>query len=196
MATRYPLIKDTLTARQRALNTAGTEESPGSALSTSDYSTLSTLFPNSPVYSSAAPFTSNNTYRSYASEYLLPDNQSGDADQFPDGVNLNYAGAPNLATPPTGLESSYYPNRRANSNPAGGEGTPVTEESDKLTAGDNFGSGYEVTNDAMQPSTTSPAIAGTTLGDALPLGQSLAHALGSGASSTTAFSTSRPPTVS
>lgn len=187
MATRYPLIRDRLNTRNRSIDGG---ESETTSLSTSDYSTLSAIFPNSPVYSSAAPFTSDETYRAYAQTLLIPTTQTGDADQFPTGVNLDYAGSPNLNATPDGFESSYYPNRIVNSDPAGGEGTAITTEGDLLTPNDNFGNGGFASDSANQPSTTAAAIAGTTLGTALPLGQSLAHAPGSGAASSTAFSTS------
>ena len=183
MATRYPLIRDNLTARNRSI---GATTEGVVTLSTSDYSTLKEMFRNSPAYT----YTSDAAYRTIAQGLLLPENQTGDADQFPEGVNLDYAGAPDLNATPTGFESSYYPNRIVNSDPAGGEGAPVTEEGDRLTANDNFGNGGFASDTSNQPSATAAAIAGTTLGTALPLGQSLAHAAGSGAASSAAFSTS------
>lgn len=172
MPANYPLIADTDTTRARTIGGVADPAVPSvSSLSRSDYSTLSAMFPSSPIYT-----TADADYRATAAGLLMPDVQTGDSTQFP-SVDMNYAGSPDLSTPPVGFDSSYYPNLIANSDPAGGEGTATGTP---LLPHDNFGSGNPVTE--VTPLATAAIISQTTVdvsGPIAPAGQS-----GAGASST------------
>lgn len=161
MPGKYPTINAPLTTRT-TLTAGGT---PG--LSNSDKATLSLMFPNSPIYN-----LTEADYRAQAQNYLLPETQSGDPAQFP-SVSMDYAGSPDLKTPPPGFDSSYYPNLIVNPDPAGGEGTATGTP---LSPNDNFGTGATV--DAVLPVDTAAIISKTTIavgGPIAPLGQSGAN---------------------
>jgi len=136
------------------------------------------MFPNSPIYKKTA-----SVYLSDMVPYLQPSIQKGDANQFPDGVNLDYSGAPDFSkiTQIGGVEvdSPYYPNLIANNDPAGGEGTKTGVP---LKSNDNFGTGAKVDN--VNPSATSAAISTLTIdvsGEIAPLGDSGTHGINPGA---------------
>ena len=129
---KYPLIEDTDKTRERE-----TLSTDSLSVSTSDYKTLSTIFPRSPIYS-----LTNDTYRVTAKAYLSTPGldgvvlQEGDPDQFPDGVDLNYGEAPELPTEQSKFEGNYYPNLVVSD--FGVEGTSAGST---VTPNDNFGSG-------------------------------------------------------
>jgi hypothetical protein len=158
MPGKYPTINSILTTR--------TSLTPGGStgISNSDKLSLSTMFPNSPIYR----YTESN-YRTLAAGYLQLAFQTGSSD-FPDGVDMNYTGAPDLSkiTHIGGVEvdSPYYPNLIANSDPAGGEGTKTNIP---LSSHDNFGTGAKVDN--VLPSATSAAISAQTIDVFGPIAQ-------------------------
>lgn len=164
MPGKYPTITSPLTTRT-TLTAGGT-----AGLSNSDKATLSTMFPNSPIYS-----LNDTDYRAVAKTYLQPDTQNDTTlyPHFSDPVDMNYTGAPDLSTPPTGFDSSYYPNLIAASDPAGGEGTATGTP---LSPNDNFGTGATVDN--VTPAATAAIISQTTIeadGPIAPSGQSGAN---------------------
>ena len=147
MSNKYPLIQDTNTTRKRTTITPGPSGDDAvatllteSALSTSDGETLKKLFGRSPIYN-----ITNESYRVAAKAALSPMLQGGDLNQFPDGVNLDYNGSPDLsagiATTDEIFDSPYYPNLIANSDPSGGPGTGTGTP---LESNDNFGTGNKV----------------------------------------------------
>ena len=147
MSNKYPLIQDTNTTRVRKLITPGPTGDDAAAtlltesvLSTSDGASLKTMFKHSPIYN-----ITNDAYRIAAKTALSPTLQRGDLNQFPDGVNLDYNGSPDLsagiATTDETFDSPYYPNLIANSDPSGGPGTGTGTP---LTSNDNFGTGNKV----------------------------------------------------
>lgn len=142
----------------------------GTVLSQSDREGLAKMFPNSPIYR----YRDDGEYRAFVQPILQPAVQAGDLAHFgPEGVNLDYADAPDLSTPPDGFDSSYYPNLIANPDPAGGEGTATGSP---LSPNDNFGTGATVNN--VLPSATAAVIAQTNItvsGPIAPLGQSGAN---------------------
>lgn len=161
MPGKYPTVNSPLTTRT-TITPGGT-----TGLSNSDKLTLSRMFPNSPIYS----FTEE-AYRADAKGFLQPDEQVDDSPypHFSDPVNMNYADSPNLATPPAGFDSSYYPNLIANSDPAGGEGTATGAP---LSPNDNYGTGATVDN--VIPAATAAIISQATIettGPIAPSGQS------------------------
>lgn len=164
MPGKYPTVNSALTTRT-TLTPGGT-----AGLSNSDKGTLSTMFPNSPIYS----YTEAD-YRTIAKGYLQPDTQSDSTlyPHFSDPVDMNYTDSPDLSTPPAGFDSSYYPNLIANSDPAGGEGTATGSP---LSPNDNFGSGATV--DTVLPASTAAIISQSTIetnGPIAPSGQSGAN---------------------
>jgi hypothetical protein len=168
MPGKYPTINSRLTTRT-VLEPGGTL-----GLSESNQPTLRAMFPNSPIYTLTAA-----EYRATAAGYLMPTVQRGDTDQFGlDGVNMDYAGSPNLSDPASGplargFDSPYYPNLIANPDPIGGEGTATGAP---LAANDNFGTGASVDN--VLPSATAAIINQTTInvdGSIAPLGKSGAN---------------------
>jgi len=172
MPGKYPTINSPLTTR--------TSLTPGGStgISNSDKLSLSTMFPNSPIYIKTA-----SVYLSEMAPYLQPSIQEGDANQFPDGVNLDYSGAPDFSkiTHIGGeeVDSPYYPNLIANSDPAGGEGTKTGVP---LSSHDNFGTGAKVDN--VNPSETSAAISTLTIdvsGEIAQPGDSGTHGINPGA---------------
>lgn len=161
MSGKYPLIEDTAKTRSRVTLSPGVTN----PLSTSDYGTLSKIFPNSPIY-----VETNDTYRVIAKEALSPDLQTGDGDQFPDPVDLNFGKAPALPVDQADFEGAYYPNLIANPDPAGGEGTSAGST---VVPNDNFGTGATAgsnkgpaTSASMisETDTISAPSVGTTLG--------------------------------
>ena len=173
MPGKYPTINSPLTTRTSL--THGDDTLP---LSNSDKRLLSSMFRNSPIYYELA-----SEYRGRMAPYLQPSIQEGDADQFPEGVNLDYSGAPDFSkiTQIGGVEvdSPYYPNLIANSDPAGGEGTNTGVP---LSSHDNFGTGAKVDN--VNPSATSAVISAQTIdvsGEIAPLGDSGTHGINPGA---------------
>lgn len=164
MPGKYPTINSASTSRT-TLTPGGT-----TGLSNSDKSTLSAMFPNSPIYSQT-----EEGYRTLAKGYLQPDTQSDTTDypHFPTAVNMNYGDSPDLSVPPAGFDSSYYPNLIVNPDPAGGEGTAIGSS---LTPNDNFGTGATV--DEVLPNKTAAVISQTTIevvGPIAPAGQSGAN---------------------
>ena len=172
MPGKYPLI--TAPTRVRSILEAGGTDS----LSQSDTATLRLMFPNSPIYysdPSTEAVQTDEAYRALAAGYLQPEVQTGDADQFPDGVNMDYAEAPDLSIPPAGFDSSYYPNLIANPDPSGGEGTATGTV---LSPNDNFGTPSGINVTTVLPSATSAIINQTTInvtGPIAPSGQSGAN---------------------
>jgi hypothetical protein len=162
MPGKYPTINSPLTTR--------TSLTPGEStgISNSDKLSLKMMFPNSPIYS----YTESD-YRTKAAGYLQPARQSGNSD-FPEysetGVDMNYTGAPDLSkiTHIGGVEvdSPYYPNLIANSDPAGDEGTKTGVP---LKSNENFGTGATVNN--VLPSATSAAISAQTIDVFGPIAQ-------------------------
>jgi len=131
MSGKYPLIEDTGKTRERKVL-----ETSSLSTSTSDYKTLSTMFPRSPIYSET-----NDAYRVIARKALSPTAddgfQIGDLDQFGDeGVDLNYGKAPELPTDQSKFEGNYYPNLVVS-----GFGEDGTSAGSTVTPNDNFGSG-------------------------------------------------------
>ena len=131
MSGKYPLIEDT--DRTRTRDTLSTDSL---SVSTSDYKTLSTMFPRSPIYVPDA----NADYRIIAQQALSPkygEMQGGDVDQFgPNGVDLNYGEAPALPTTQGDFEGNYYPNLVVS-----GFREDGTSAGSTVTPNDNFGSG-------------------------------------------------------
>ena len=146
--TKYPLIEDTDKTRERK-----TLETSSLSTSKSDYKTLSTMFPNSPIYSET-----NDTYRVTAKAYLStpgPEGatlQEGDPNQFPDGVDLNYGKAPELPTDQSEYEGNYYPKLVV-----GELNEDGTSAGSTITPNDNFGFG------AVAGTTTGPKASSTLL---------------------------------
>ena len=178
MPGKYPLIQSPLSERTTITSGPGPDGlATGTVLSRSDRNGLAAMFRNSPIYT-----YTDQDYRQFAQGVLLPDVQTGDPDQFPTGVDMNYTDSPDLSIPPAGFDSSYYPNLIANSDPAGGEGTATGVP---LTPNDTFGTGSPVT--LVTPAATSAIISQTTieaLGPIAPAGQSGAN-LADGATVTT-----------
>jgi len=143
------------------------------------------MFPNSPLYTAGE---TEATVRANAKTYLQPTLQSGDPDQFPGGVNLDYQGpvdssgvvvsataAPTFGTLTSGqYEGRYYPFLVVPTDPAAEvDGTSTGVE---RLANDNFGSGNSITS--VFPESTSAKIAETTIeatGPIAPRGQSGAN---------------------
>lgn len=169
MPGKYPTINSPLTTRT-TLTAGGT---PG--LSNSDKASLAQMFPNSPIYS-----TTEADYRKLAQSLLMPSFQTGDAAHFPAGVNMDYQDSPDLSVPPTGFDTSYYPNLIANPDPAAtADGTATGLP---LTPNDNFGTGATVDN--VIPARTAAKIGSTSIDVSGPvgkLGQSEAHSINPGA---------------
>ena len=183
MSGKYPLIEDTAKTRARKTLSLGT--GTVNELSTSDYKTLSAIFPSSPIYSET-----NDTYRVTAKKYLSPtvDDglQEGDANQFPEKVDLNYTEAPKFidgikSNDGEQFDSPYYPNLIVNTDPAGG---PGQKTGIPLEPNDNFGIGNPTSPDTG-PSVSSgllsqtDTISKTTVGTVA--GQSFAHSAFPGA---------------
>jgi hypothetical protein len=161
MPGKYPTINSPLTTRT-TLTPGGT-----TGISNSDKASLGAMFPNSPIY------TMNETdYRTLAASYLQPARQEETGRAYPDfpeysaGVDMNYSDAPDLSTPPTGFDSSYYPNLLAFPDPAGGEGAPTGHP---LSPNDNFGTGATANN--VLPSATSELISAQTIDVTGPIAQ-------------------------
>jgi len=154
MPGKYPTINSILTTR--------TSLTPGGSagISNSDKLSLLKMFPNSPIYR-----YTESEYRTLAAGYLHPAFQTESSD-FPDGVDMNYTGAPDLSATPPDRDSLYYPNLIAFPDPAGGEGTKTGAP---LNPNDNFGTGATVNN--VLPSATSAAISAQTIDVFGPIAQ-------------------------
>lgn len=183
MPGKYPTITSPITTRT-TLSAGGTD-----GLSNSSKETLRTMFPNSPIYSWKGFTVEGEMVVQFLADceaLLQPAVQEGDSDQWgPDGVNLDYADAPNLDITPSDRDSMYYPNLRANSEPSGGEGIKIGST---LTPNDNFGTGTAYGDPtapvAITPKSTSDKIAETSINTIGPVGaqgQSPAHSVNPGA---------------
>jgi hypothetical protein len=174
MPGKYPTINSPNTGR--APITAGVV----SPSSNSDKNTLSAMFPNSPIYSMTEA-----DYRALAASYLQPATQTDTSSypHFASPVNMDYQGTPDLSTPPTGFDSSYYPNLVVNPDPAGGEGSSVVAAGGTaVAANDNFGTGFKANE--VNLAATAAALSTTsidTVGPVATMGQSAAHSLNPGA---------------
>lgn len=186
MPGKYPTITSPLTTRT-TLEPGGT-----AGLSNSDKALLKKMFPNSPIYEYAGKTAEGEMVAQFLTDcaaLLQPTVQTGDADQFPGGVNLDYNESPDLNSVTSiggvDIDSPYYPNLIANADPAGGEGTRTGTP---LSPNDNFGQGTAygdlAASPPLTPAATAVKIATTSIDVIGPigiLGQSPANSVNPGA---------------
>jgi len=179
MPGKYPTIEAPITSRSSiSPGTTPDVEHSAYSLSNSDTSTLRSIFPNSPIYSTTAE-----QLRQRAQRLLLDGTITGD--DAVGTVNRDFGDAPNMNDVVTGggglPASPYYPNLASAPNPADPSTQPEPPAGGYgITANDNFGTGTGIAN----PSETTVLMGQTSIEAVGPVanqGQSAAHRLNPGA---------------